>query len=582
MTELGIRWCLAGLLTLACGWLGQPSPMVALPIAALFGALAWLRYKRPLDASNGGWFATFDAAAMLIVLAEVGHLTTLAWLIAIPLTDAVVRYRSTGIRLGVLFAGIVMLIHLLLVGTEPTLLLYAQLGGIYALTLVLHRLHAERGITPLDEPIIVDPEGLLALRENFRKLRDTYRQLDQRQQLDRLRAALLQARLAAPAQIAPQLAQILRTELNASGVYIAWFRADGRLEPLCHAGSMGFDLDRIQQLEPGRDLRAALESTLLGKLSDTERNDLSYATWPSNESPKGVILVRTEAKHAPLLDAAAPLVGDIVESAAHAAQQIGQLQRVELLFAISRAGRSSLGPESLAQRYVELVRQWFGFDHLSVHLVDPEGDRVLGLSGPSIWLIDHLQFVGGTGVLGWLTEGHPTLIQADATADASLDRAEGLRQRIGTYFILPLRDANGCYGFLQGVNHEAAPPQGEALELLRRTLEELNFGLRMQGVQSAPWGSLVMLEPIRPLLEREYEQLTRHIQMALPAGGVLRGHANGGFLALLPRTDDRFLVRWALQFEGRGLRVRVLDSNPITTAVILEREPSSVVQSLVG
>lgn len=581
MTELGIRWCLAGLLVLACGWLGQPSPMVALPIAGLIAATAWMRQRRPLDASSAGWFATFDATALLIILAEVGHLTNLAWLVALPLTDAVVRYRATGIRLGVLFAGIVMLVQLALVGTEPTFLLYAQLGGIYTLTLVLHRLHAERAVTPLNEPIIVDPDGLLALRENFRKLRDTYRQLDQRQQLDRLRAALLQARLAAPAKIAPQLSQVLRSELGADGVQLAWFRDDGNLEPLCHAGSIGFDFGRLQNLEAGRDVRAALESTLMARLDEAERASLSYATWP-HDAPKGLILVRSDAKNASLLEAVAPLVGEIVDSAAVAAQQIGQLQRVELLFAISRAGRSSLGPESLAQRYVDLVRQWFGFDHLSVHLVDPEGDRVLAFSGPSIWLIDHLQFAGGSGVLGWLTEGHPTLIQPDATQDPGLDRAEGLRQRIGSYFLLPLRDANGCYGFLQGVNHEASVPQGESLELLRRTVEELNFGLRMQGVQSAAWGSLVMLEPIRSFSDREYDQLTRHIQMALPAGGVLRLHTNGAFIALLPRTDDRFLVRWALQFEGRGLRVRVLDSTPITAAVILEREPLGVANSLVS
>lgn len=582
MTELGIRWCLAGLLTLASGWLGQPSSWVALPIAGLIAGLAWIRWKRPLDATNAGWFATVDAAAITILLADVGYLDSLAWLVALPLADAVVRYRSTGIRLGVLFAGIVMLIHLFVVAGEPSVLFYLQLAGVYTMSLVLHRLHAERAPIPLEEPVIVDPDGLLALRENFRKLRDTYRQLDQRSQLDRLKAALLQTRLLPAGQITPRLAQVLREELGASGVMIAWFRGDQSLELMSQAGSLGFEPERLYQLSTGRDRRAMLEATLMDKLSEPERAQLTYATWPTQEDPKGVILIRSDAKQGALLEAAAPLAGDIVESAAQAAQQMGQLQRVELLFAISRAGRSSLGPESLAQRYVELVRQWFGFDHLSVHIVDPEGDRVLALSGGSVWLIDHLQFAGGNGVLGWLTEGHPALIQRHAESDPGLDRAEGLRQRIGSYFVLPLTDTNGCYGFLQGINHESPLPKGDSLELLRRTLEELNFGLRMQGVRSAPWGSIVMLEPIRPLSDRDRDLLSRHIQMALPAGGVLRLHTSGSFLALLPRTDDRFLVRWGLQFEGKGLRVRVLDSTPITAAIIQDREPSIALGSLVG
>lgn len=579
MTELGIRCCLAGALTLASGWLGTPSTLVAWSMALLMAGLAVVRWRRPVDAAQAAWLATFDAAVISLVLADSGQLASLGWLTLIPLTDAVVRHRATGARLAAAFAGILLLAHIALVGGEPHWTLYLQIGGLYAMGLTLHRLRAERGIKPLDEPVVVDPDGLLALRENFRTLRDAYRSIEQRLQSEQLRSSLFACRLAPALQVPQKLAASLRDELNADGLLIARFVKGQRLQIVGAAGNLGFEPQSLLSLEIGRGHREALENTMLARLSDEVRSTLRYATWGNDD---GVIIVNS-AKPSQLLELAAPLVGEVVESSAQAANQLAQLQRIELLFALSRAARSSLGPESLAQRYVELVRQWFGFDHLSVHLVDPDGDRVLAFAGPSIWLVDHLHFPAGSGVLGWLTEGHPSLLQPNAAHDERLDRAEGLRQRIGKYFILPLRDASGCYGFLQGVNHETALPDGDALELLRRTLDELSFGLRMQGVRSAAWGSLVILEPTRQLEGRELELLGRRIQSLLPEGGVLRWHADGGFVALFPKVDDRFLNRWAQQLADAPLRVRVSESPAITTAVIrAERERIRASDSLVA
>lgn len=588
MTELAIRWCLAGLLTVASGWLGAPSPVVAWTIAGLFGAMAVVRWRRELDPTQAAWIATVDGAALLVVLADAGELSSLGWLAILPLADAVVRHRATALRLGAVFAGLVLAAHIIFVGGEPHWTLYLQLLGMYGMAVALHPLHRERHLKPLEEPLVVDPDGLLALRENFRKLRDAYRQREQRHQTDHLEATLLRARLAPAPLVAPHLASALREELAATAVLIAGFRKDGHLETLATNGTFGFDPDRLTPLSAGRNRREMLETTLIDRLDEDQRRDIHYVTWPQGETPKGVILVKADAKAAPLLEQAAPIAGEVIDSTAHAAQQFLQLQRVELLFSISRAARSALGPESLAQRYTELVREWFGFDHCSVHLVDPDGDRVLAFAGPSIWLIDHLHFPAGSGVLGWLAEGHPALTQSDAAVDPRLDRAEGLRQRVGRYMILPLRDARGCYGFLQIVNHEARLPDSDAMELLRRTLEELSFGLRMQGVRSAPWGSLVILEPTRELSDRELENLRRRIQSGLPAGGVLRWHSAGGFVALLPKMDDRFLGRWAQQLAEAvpgdwPLRVKIGESVPITAAIIqAEREPNATAKSLVA
>lgn len=561
--------------------------MVAWPVAILFSLLAVVRWKRPIDGVQAAWLSTFDVAALAVVLADAKLLETLGWLTLIPLTDAVIRHKSSGLRLGAISGGVLLLAHMALVGGEPAWMLYAQMGGVYALGWTLHRLHIERGLKPLEEPVIVDPDGFFALRENFRKMRDAYKQIEQRHQIDRLNASLLQTRLAPAPQVAGKLALSLRSELDAEAVMIAGFRSDEKLEILASNGNLGFEHLSLE-IARGRGRREALEAAMLNQLTEEQREGLTYATWPTSETPKGVVLVRSAHDVSTRLEQAAPLVGDIVDSAAQSAQQIVQLQRIELLFAISRAARSALGPESLAQRYVDLVGPWFGFDHLSVHLVDPEGDRVLAFGGPSTWLIDHLQFAAGTGVLGWLADGHPMLIQPDATNDALIDRAESLRQRIGAYLIIPLRDANGCYGFLQAVNHEARMVNSDTLELLRRTLDELGFGLRMQGVKSATWGSLIVLEPTRELTDREIESISRRIQGSLPEGGVLRWNSMQGFIALLPKMDDRFLTRWAGQLlSGRGaewpLRVRPSGSPVITAAVIsTERERNVTADSLVA
>lgn len=593
MVELSIRLLAASTAVLLAGWLGRPEFDVAWKVGALVVVYATLIYridrKGLLNPGFAGFAAVADAFAIAFLVGSAGLLESMGFLVLAPCAYAAARYGSLPTGMAPLAASAVLCAHATLgTGQGTDLKVLVQAGAVMLVGLLLNHRRIVMTVTR-DVPVAAEfphrgpePEGFMELRENFRKLRDAYKDLERRSRRDRLVAQLQDARLAKGDRFLPRLAARVQelTGAQSVGLYSVAQYADSLVvRAVC--GDMpeamrteGFDVEAT--LAPGQ-IRHAVGKLLDTVLSDADRSRVEHVLLTDGGAVSGMLVVRHErADHLSeareRAEELAPFAAALIREHDDRASHDRRLRETEVLYETAVVSAGSETPIGLCGRVVRHAAELLEVDHFGVFLVEGHDAMPMTHSGVPLRLLEEMKFEEGQGVRGWLAAGAPVLALHDAGRDVRLDPTLALKKRIHSFCLVPLQYGEKPCGFLTAAAHRVGGVDVSDLSTLRAIAAELSMALGRviegssgpegmvtpaefhQSVASSK-GALVMFETLQhdalcerfgtPGVEHALRAFVRKLRGRLPNGAALCRREAGTFAVFLPGATASFAESWA-------------------------------------
>lgn len=431
------------------------------------------------------------------------------------------------------------------------------------------------------ENVLVSVDEYLELRENFRSVRDQYRDLERKSRKDRLVASLAELRGLSPAALYPKLAQRI-CELTAAEDAAIYTLAQYSDTMVVRAATPQFPS------APGlasvsvdvNEARAAMlhrfDRAVRALAGDEPRKFANLLLIADGRAVGLLTLVHHDASSIEAMRQRAEDLMEVVAVMIREEQRSQDLDRrlaeLELLYELSTLVRGANSLEAASTRVVKELAEATHFDHIGVAQISGEEATYAAHDGARLELIDALKFARGEGLAGWLRSGAPELVLFDARSDSRAPAGVTLKRRIGSYFIAPIRSGEGVVGYLEAASHRAGGIDGPDAETLRTISRELSrLVARFHSAEADPEGilppaqfqqaiggkngALVVLELLggAKLAERHghsnvsyaVKKLLVKLHDQLPVGGSICRRAAKEFVAFLPDTDSEAASSWA-------------------------------------
>lgn len=593
MVELSIRLLAASTAVLLAGWLGRPEFDVAWKVGALVAVYAALIYrvdrKGLLNPGLAGFAAVADAFAIAFLTGSAGLLESMGFLVLAPCAYAAARYGSLPTGMAPLAASAVLCSHATLeVGEGSDMKVLAQAGAVMLVGLLLNHRRMVMTVTR-EVPVAAEsphrgpePEGYQELRENFRKLRDAYKDLERRSRRDRLVAQLQDARLAKGDRFLPRLAARVQelTGAQSVGLYSVAGYADSLVvRAVC--GEMpeamrteGFEVEAT--LAPGQ-IRHSVGQLLDAVLTDADRSRVEHVLLTDGGAVSGMLVVRHErpdhlSEARERAEELAPFAAALIREHDDRASHNRRLRETEVLYETAVVSAGSDTPIGLCGRVVRHAAELLEVDHFGVFLVEGHDAMPMTHSGVPLRLLEEMNFESGQGVRGWLAEGAPDLALHDAGRDSRLDPTVALKKRIHSFCLVPLQYGESPCGFLTAASHRVGGVDVDELAILKTIAAELSMALgRVIEGSSGPEGlvtaaefhqlvaggkgALVVFETLKhedlcerfgaPGVEHALRAFERKLRGRLPHGAALCRREGGALAAFLPGVSPQFAESWA-------------------------------------
>lgn len=593
MVELSIRLLTAAAAVLTAGWLGRPDFDVAWRVGALVAAYAALAYRMDLRGVTNpglrGFVAVADAFAIAFLATSAGLEGGFGFLVLAPCAYAAARFGSQPAAMAPLAAA-ALLCAAASVGAPGAvgLEVLAQAGAVLGVGLLLNHRRIVMTVTREIEPASAtphrapEPEGYLELRENFRKLRDAYRDLERKSRRDRLVAQIQEVKLGRGERFLTRLAARIQELTGAQNVALYTVAAfaerlvlrtvTGDLPEALRSQAFEIDLERA----PGqvRHSVGELASTLL---SESDRAKVGHVVLTEGGAVSGMLVVGHErpghlAEAIERAEELAPYVAALLRDQAGREQAERRLRETEVLYETAVASVGAETPLSLCARVAKRAPELFEADHFGVFLLE-DGEAIAAAhSGRALRLLEEMKFEAGEGIEGWLAAGAPPLAMHDLDADPRCPPRAALKRRIHSFCLVPLRYGAEPCGFLTAASQVVGGVDVGDLEVLHTVAAELSHALGrliegasgpeglvtpqefQQAVEGAR-GALVRVEVLRhaelverfgsPAVDQAMRVLARKLRDRLPLGGALCRRDGGNLVVFLRGMDAPFAQSWA-------------------------------------
>lgn len=610
MVELGARFLIAGAILFISGMFGVLDFDFAWKAAAAIatiGVFGYLLERKDLkNPGVAGFFAVADCYAIALLLARAGHLPDLGFLVLAPCAFAAARHQSPPNFMAPLAASSLLVSHAIFSeGKMPGQMLLAQACGLLVVGLLFSQtkivtIPGEPIMNLQDSDIVLERDDYLELRENFRKLRDAYRDLEFKSRRGRMIAIIDDARAGSGEKLFQRLSNKIKEVTGADhvAVYTVAQYAEQLVVRATTTGypaelsdvSLRVDLD----LAPGQ-IKHRVEQSLLAIKSDTERTRVANVILIESGRVVGMItLGHTEplklAEAQEKADEIAPYIAAFIQEEIKAESERRRLRETELLYEVATVTAGATNVTSLASRVVRELFETIEADHVGVFLLEGNEAIQLANQGARTRLLDALKLSGGAGLGGWLSSDSPEIIVFDARDDHRVDAQEALKRRVGSFILLPLTSAQGTIGFLTAATHNRGGLDKPEIESLRISSLELaqaiqrlqgastepegvmtpaEFGKRVQGAK----GSFVYLEPLRreqltetfgkPALDQALRKFVAQLKRSLPKGGCICRRDEGDYVVFLPKALVDKASSWANDVTASAamIAVKTLDGS---------------------
>lgn len=588
MLEFAVRILAAGLLILCSGWVGQPDFSDACKVSVFIACYAALAQLLIHKGRRDGWIdwglAVADASAVAFLVILVRAPLPTALLAFLPLA---IGYR----------------LHKAL---SPT---------------------TNRGEDPILHPIplpappsTIDAESYLALRENFRKLKDHHQHLEATSRRDHLAAQLLACKLPAGGRFYSRLAEQLQLLSGAKSLALYVFSPSNDLMSIrAVSGERMENLDDrvfpINSAHTARQISQNVDLTLRSLVADSNRSRTASIVLQHQQRIVGMMSIFASdfdeldrARRA--ADELADIAAGLIWAERKREETERRLRELELLYSISSLCSASRSTEDAMRRVIPELKALYDCDYVAAYLLDKEDDAPSAAEGREMLFFDAMRFGSGHGLDGWITAGTPEIAVFHPDEDPRCDATELLRRRVGSFIVMPLAQSSILLGYIVVGSRTSGGLGPSVLQSLRSVATELEKSLgrgvsasrgllspsEFQSIASAQKaGAIVILELLskqglldtcgRYGLERGLTRFARAIHAHLPSGGALCRTRNGDFIVLLPNVVRQAAVKWANEIaagasmigvpaskDGRAtplaVQAKVADLSPQTDGVL--------------
>lgn len=610
MFELIVRVVLASGAMAAAGILGQPSFEVAWKTSVFFAAYSYLLYmvgQRGLrNPGIAGLAAVVDGGVIAVFLADMGRLADFGFVCALPMVVAYFRDKANAAMMAPLVASFLLIgANLFGGGNGFTPALLVQALGVLVVGVVLSQVRtarenkrerqaAEAALAPTPEPaatthqpaepmLSVGEQEYIELRDSFRALTDSARELEKRGRKDRACVQLFESAVRQSSSPFAAVAASIQDLTGAEGVILYAAAHSGEtLVVRSSAGSIDQAIAEASLSVPRRATEAEVEAqakaTILATRSEDAKSVFTcialkvrgklagmLALFHSNAIELEASLRRTNET----IDFLSELVSDLVSRE----DDRRRMKEAELLYTVATTTLGATTKANLAGRVVRELGDAVKTDHLSVWSVENGTAELLASEGADLQIVPEVVFPQGKGVEGWLRSGGPILKIDNARNDARIPSQEAVRRRIGSLLLVPLEFGAQPFGFLVATTGKPNGIDTGEAETLRAVSAELSQAIARitdtvhgpEGlatprefydiVQRGGEGHLVYLEvPGRdelaeafgkPALEHAIRRFAVRLRSELPLGAALTRRNEGDYVAFVPSNDEEFVRRWA-------------------------------------
>ncbi|MFN8139676.1 MAG: GAF domain-containing protein [Fimbriimonadales bacterium] len=586
----------------------QPSLDVSLKISALTVAYAFLAFvldRRKLgNPGMSGLFAGLDCLALAAALAYGNQLHNLGALVVAPIVYAVTKRGSNPLAMGPIGAAAVISAEGLVSNSMlPSPIVLVQGGLVLVVSMLanqprvvvrpqtIQQMIAELAQSEQSEKQVeTSTQALIELREKYRRLNTTFRELERKSRVTRIASKLLLTRKKYAGNldaIADQLCELL--ELKGVVIYTTNQVGD-RMIVSATGGRSARNCDGVSFPVNGREAAAQLK----------QRASEAYATVSSSGLlPSQNVLLRSHGSVIgvmTLITDSAEKLEDLVSKSEEIADVIGYIvsdererrclvrraHEAELMYQIACNLDGALTEADLGRRCAQALEDVLTADHIGIWMLDEDRLIAVGRSGKPAPLMD--SYSNGGGIQKWLEHGSPQVL-AYSVADATVfDSRTGVRYRIGSFIAMPIRVGDEVIGLLTaGASGDGAFHSDDAITLsnVAAELAHAFFSTRERsklapqthahGMLSVPEfqqevtqlksaaACLVYIEPdIEETEPNEsavtMQQMTRELtylaRRHAPHNAKLCRKPDGGVVVLLPELEYSEAERWANQISS--------------------------------
>jgi hypothetical protein len=608
MVEFAFRLIASGLLVLLAGWFGTPDFSVAVKIALGVGFYAaigyWSNLRGHKNEGSAGLLAGADAGALAFIIGSIGQLEHLGFMVILPCLYAVRRCSSSPAAMVPIAAAGVFGAFNIFSGKDPSVLLYAQAGAVLIFGLLLNPAPVKEPaatvvVTAVEPEPMVDAESVIAMRENYRKLRDHCRDVERRAKADRLAVQLYGSRLPNGEKFYSKLAQRVQDVTGAESVAlytVAQFdqtmvvrATSGELPEHVQDKSFKMDLAKAP-----RTITDNVELSLRATLSEERRGKVATILLHSASRVIGMLNLfhsEWEKMHEVKLagEEAADLISFLLEEEEQRKRDQRKLRELEVLYETAIITLGAVNRTEMASRLTKKLPLFIPAEFIGVYFLERDTVQLAAYSGREMPVFDGLSFAAGPGIGGWLGVGAPDLAMFETSQDPRCDADLMLKRRIGSVITIPLQYGEDPFGFIVASARASGALDLEDLQSLRAVAGEFSqavsrteqptqhtYGLVTPSslqtlVSERSSGCLVYFELLKKgrltdmcssqAIETALGEFARRARGKLPAGGAICQRSQGDFVAYLPSEREESARSWANDLAATASMIAVASAS---------------------
>ena len=607
MIELLVRLVLAGLMVFVAGVTGIMPFLPIAQLAMLQSAVAVFTYI--LDRRNlrlpaiSGIIACADAVMIEFALASVVKspaITTFGFLAFAPIVISAARFNANPFLMApVASAGLVgahmannnwHLANPNVLGCALTFLAVGCLVKPISKTSVIFEDHTEQVVEDPSvdwEHVHIIESHNAELRTNYRQLKDAYRDLDRKSRKDRIAAILAEANGTSNKSGFFFLCEKIAEASGANGVLLYTVANIG--DHFIIRGAAG-DLNEAQLTE-SLAINAKQSIALVRDQADL----LSLSLEP--ERPTTNVVLQFEGKVIGILTINArdrdqlfeaqesiqsciALISSLVMEEQRRDSMKRRLTEVEVLYAVVSNAEGACTKTEIAARIAKDFQDVLQVEHLSISSIEDEESRLLALEGRELNLLGSMTFENGGGLIGWLNTGSPEIIMTDARTSSLLPSDAIVRNRIGSYVIIPIPGENGPVGYLTAASGRIGGIDASEVSTLRSATAELSRLFAKpedhdaidEGILSPrrfveavgkTEGVMVTLVPLqykeyerkygKPAISHAMRTLGLRIRPHTPSGSLMCKHPDGLIMVYVIGGEREAVSMWANELVAKAM-----------------------------